>query len=164
MYEHSKFKFYMSFRLAFHQDAEGEVTLPFWGKVVDAAGLGGNPFGKNHVLPMGNSHGLELFLDGSTVMNHKRSDCCFSWFCEVEPLPESSVDAATSAADSPCASGASGSGSIVVASSLTAASPRSKGRGKSKTTVKVPPNEQTNTLVHLCSIFCFTSTDALNVC
>ena len=72
--------------LTFAEDAEGDIQLPFWGTVLDGAKLGGIPLGKANFLHLGSSLGLDLYLDGSQSMNAKQTCCCFSWFCDIEPL------------------------------------------------------------------------------
>jgi hypothetical protein len=74
-------------RVLLERDGDGTPArrFPFWGKVVDMQVASTLP--KQYLLPLGDSNGLgpALFLDGTNILNGRRSDTCLAW--HIQPVP-----------------------------------------------------------------------------
>ena len=82
---------------------EKPVELDIWGRVLDASAAASAS--KSLLLPLYLCEGKHpcpegsdgdvfsgLFLDGSSVINTKRSDCCVSWLIKAAPEAKSTID------------------------------------------------------------------------
>ncbi len=63
--------------MSLYQRVEGAVCFNLLGKVIDEVAAA--TVSKSFILPLGCSHGIRLFLDGSRYANLEKSDCCLGW-------------------------------------------------------------------------------------
>ena len=66
------------------QDTVGDVKFKLWGKVVE--GYSAASVTKQHLLPLGISDGVALFLDGSHVSNPNRTNACLGWLLQQHAI------------------------------------------------------------------------------
>ena len=68
------------------QTVAGPVVFKVWGKLLSMDMAYGVK--RRDLLPLGDCHGVTLFLDGSKFCNPDKSDCCLAWCLPVVTPPD----------------------------------------------------------------------------
>ena len=67
------------------QSGVGAASLLLWGKIVEGSAASTVP--RQYLLPLGISHGVALFLDGSRTTNFHATDLCLGWLVGQRSAP-----------------------------------------------------------------------------
>ena len=130
----------------FAGNAQALVELPLWGRIL--CGPAASLLSKVNTVPFyitnDNGDEIECVLDGSTVMNHRRSDCCIGFFVPPSKKPKATdtgdddrTDTADATDHTSTADGESVAGSA--SDAVVATPPLKKGAKKA---AKVQPKAQ----------------------